>query len=45
MGRRKIYKTEEGKSIAKKKQWMVYYERNKQEINKKRMDKYYGKKK
>jgi hypothetical protein len=44
MGRRKIYKTDEEKSIAKKKQWMEYYQKNKEEINKKRMDKYYDRK-
>lgn len=44
MGRRKIYKTEEEKSIAKKMQWMEYYQRNKEEINRKRMNKYYDKK-
>lgn len=44
MGRKKIYKTEEEKSIAKKKQWMDYYEKNKEVINKKRMIIYYERK-
>lgn len=41
MGRKKKYNSDEEKSIAKKKQWMEYYERNREEINKKRMEKYY----
>lgn len=43
MGRNKKYHTEEELKIAKKKQWMEYYERNKDVINKKRMDVYYDK--
>tara|TARA_B110000285_G_C14584048_1_gene363453 strand:- start:23 stop:160 length:138 start_codon:yes stop_codon:yes gene_type:complete len=44
MGRAKKYHSEEEKKIAKKKQWMEYYERNKDKINKKRMDMYYDRK-
>ena len=44
MGRKKKYHSEEELKIAKKKQWMEYYEKNKDEINKKRMDRYYGRK-
>lgn len=44
MGRNKKYHSEEELKIAKNKQWMKYYEKNKDEINKKRMDRYYGQK-
>jgi hypothetical protein len=44
MGRQRKYHSELEKKIAKKKQWMEYYERNKTEINKKRMNKYYDRK-
>jgi hypothetical protein len=44
MGRKKKYHSEEEKNIAKKRQWMEYYEKNKEVINKKRMIRYYERK-
>jgi len=44
MGRKKKYQTDEELKLAKKKQWREYYERNKDDINKKRMIKYYEQK-
>ncbi len=44
MGRIKKYHSEEEKKIAKKQQWLKYYERNKDAVNKKRMENYYDKK-
>ena len=44
MGRIKKYHSEEEKKIAKQKQWRDYYQRNKDVINKKRMNKYYDNK-
>lgn len=44
MGRKPKYNTDEERAIAKKKQWMEYYNRKKDEINKKRMEKYYDNK-
>jgi hypothetical protein len=41
MGRTKKYYNDIEKKIAKKQQWKDYYQRNKDVINKKRMDKYY----
>jgi hypothetical protein len=42
MGRLKKYKTEEEKKEAQKKWANQYYYRNKEQINKKAMEKYYG---
>lgn len=42
MGRLKKYKTEEEKKEAQKKWANQYYHRNKEKINKKAMEKYYG---
>jgi hypothetical protein len=42
MGRLKKYKTKEEKKEAQKKWANQYYHRNKEEINKKAMVKYYG---
>ncbi len=44
MGRKKKYKTEEERLEAKRKQWMEYYERNKEKLNAQRMEKYYERK-
>lgn len=44
MGRNKKYYDDIEKKIAKKRQWVEYYERNRDKINKKRMDKYYDNK-
>lgn len=43
MGRVKKYHNEDEKKLAKKNQWLTYYERNKIIINAKRMKKYYEK--
>ena len=42
MGRLKKYKTEDEKKEAQKKWAKEYYYRNKEKINKKAMEKYYG---
>jgi hypothetical protein len=44
MGRKKKYHTEEDKLEANRSKWMRWYNRNKETINKKRMEEYYGKK-
>ena len=44
MGRLKKYLTEKEKSEAQKKWAKEYYHRNKEKINKKTMEKYYGNK-
>ena len=44
MGRNKKYHSEEEKKNAKKRQWVEYYERNRDKINKKRINTYYDKK-
>ncbi len=41
MGRKKIHQTEEDKLEAIKKQKMAYYERNKQILQKKNLERYY----
>jgi hypothetical protein len=41
MGRIKKYHNNEDRISAKRKQWQSYYDRNKEAINKKRMEKYY----
>jgi len=44
MGRKKIYKTEE-ELLEKKRQWkMDYYNRNKEELQKKNLKRYHDKK-
>jgi hypothetical protein len=45
MGRKKKYSTSEEIRIAKRKQWMKYYLKNKESINVRRMKKYYEQKK
>lgn len=44
MGRKKKYHTEEEKLQAKRAKWKRWYERNKESLNKKRMEEYYDKK-
>jgi hypothetical protein len=44
MGRVKKYHSKEEKQIAKKRQWVEYYERNRDKINKKRIEAYYDRK-
>lgn len=41
MGRKKKYKTEEEQKEAQRKWNREYYERNKSDINKRKMEKYY----
>jgi hypothetical protein len=41
MGRNKKYYTEEEKLLAKRERWLRWYEKNKESLNKKRMDRYY----
>lgn len=45
MGRNLKYHNDEDRKSAKRKQWMEYYDKNKDAINKKRMEKYYEEKK
>jgi len=40
-GRKKKYKTEEELRHAKRTQWMIWYEKNKEKLNPHRMQKYY----
>lgn len=44
MGRKKKYGTEEEKREAKRIQWNLWYSRNKDELNAKRMKRYYAEK-
>jgi hypothetical protein len=44
MGRRKKYHTEEDRLEANRNKWKRWYDKNKETINKKRMEEYYGKK-
>jgi hypothetical protein len=44
MGRSKKYHTEEERIIAKRERWNRWYEKNRESINNKRMEKYYEKK-
>lgn len=41
MGRRKKYQTDEEKLLAKRERWNRWYEKNKESLNKKRMEDYY----
>ncbi len=43
-GRKKKYKTEEELRIAKRSQWKIWYEKNKEKLNSSRMKKYYERK-
>lgn len=44
MGRKKKYKTEDEIKEANRKKALAYYHRNKEEINRKKMEKYYAEK-
>jgi hypothetical protein len=44
VGRKKKYHTEEEKREAKRARWNRWYEKNKDSLNKKRMEDYYDKK-
>lgn len=44
MGRKKKYHTEEEKLEANRKDFKKWYEKNKESLNKKRMEEYYDKK-
>lgn len=44
MGRKTKYHTEEEQLQAKREKWNRWYEKNKESLNKKRMEEYYDKK-
>ena len=45
MGRKRKYHTEEEKKVAQRKWYKEWYERNKDEYNARRMEKYYNERK
>lgn len=44
MGRKKKYHTEEEKKEANRRDWKIWYDKNKETLNAQRMKKYYGSK-